>query len=44
MLCAFNDQINNNFHHKKNLIDHRAKGVDQCRFLTDNQYKCLIIR
>jgi len=44
MLRAFNVQINNNFQHKKNLIDHRTKGVDQSCFLTDNQYKHLIIR
>jgi hypothetical protein len=29
MLRAFNVQINNNFEHKKNVIDHRRKGVDQ---------------
>lgn len=44
MLRAFNVQINNNFNHKKNVLDHQAKGVDQYGFLTDKRYKCLIIR
>lgn len=35
MLRAFNDQINNNFKHKKNVLDHRRKGVDQPAFLPD---------
>jgi len=43
-LRAFNVQINNNFKHKKNVIDHQAKGVDQCGFLDDKWYKYLIIR
>jgi hypothetical protein len=29
MLRAFNIQINHYFEHKKNVIDHRRKGVDQ---------------
>ncbi|MDB5025194.1 MAG: hypothetical protein JWP78_2949 [Mucilaginibacter sp.] len=37
MLCAFNDQINDNFKYQKNVLDHRRKGVDQCAFLSDNR-------
>ena len=32
MFRLLNDQSNNNFEHKKNVLDHRPKGIDQRAF------------